>query len=57
MITVIKLKSDNFDCLVTKEVYAQIRLEMSSGDFGAHQAYEVEVEDFSEVCTELEYYE
>lgn len=39
--TVIKLNSDNFEnTLMTFEVYSEIRLQMSSGDFGCH-GYEI----------------
>jgi len=39
----IKLKSDNFNCLVTESAYKVIRLQMSSGDFGSHTADTLEV--------------
>lgn len=41
--TIIRLKSDNFDCFVSLEAYRVIRLQMSSGDFGAHRARSIEV--------------
>jgi hypothetical protein len=34
----IRLKSDNYDCYVAPEVYEDITLTMSSGDYGAHIA-------------------
>jgi len=43
MITVIRLKSDNYNCYVSPEVYREITLTMSSGDYGAHKAREIEV--------------
>lgn len=37
-ITVIRLKSDNFDCYVSEYAYKDISLQMSSGDYGSHRA-------------------
>lgn len=48
---VIKLKSDNFNCLVTKEAYKEIRLQMSTGDFHTHKAREVTVKNLNNVYT------
>jgi hypothetical protein len=40
-IRVFRVKSDNYDCWMSTEAYQSIRLEMSSGDFGAHTKREV----------------
>jgi hypothetical protein len=42
--TVIRLKSDNYDCYVSVDAYKSIRLEMSSGDFGSHKTRFLEVD-------------
>lgn len=52
MIKVIRLNSDNFqDELVTIEAYEEIRLQMSSGDFGAHTIKYEYVSSFENVIT------
>lgn len=48
---VIRLKSDNFEGLVTKEAYKYITLTMSSGDFGSHTKKIVEVKSLRDVTT------
>ncbi len=35
-ITVVHVKSDNFEGLMTFEAYSEYRLQMSTGDFHAH---------------------
>jgi hypothetical protein len=55
MKTVIKLKSDNFDCLVTPEAYNEIRLQMSTGDFGTHTHEYIRVESSKRVYTLEDY--
>jgi len=42
-ITVIRLKSDNYNCYVSIDAYKAITLEMSTGDYGSHQSREIEV--------------
>ena len=37
MIQIVRLKSDNFDCYMSLNAYHELRLEMSSGDFGVHK--------------------
>lgn len=47
MITMIKLNSDNFENTWMSEVaYKQVRLTMSSGDFGAHKAERITFDEF-----------
>lgn len=50
MIKVIRLHSDNFEgSLMTPEVYYEIKLQMSTGDFHTHKAEEIEVESYDGV--------
>jgi hypothetical protein len=42
--TIIRLKSDNFDCFVTYDAYCRITHTMSSGDFGSHKHRVLEME-------------
>lgn len=52
MIKVIRLNSDNFQNeLVTIEAYNEIRLQMSSGDFGTHTIKYEYVSSFENVIT------
>jgi hypothetical protein len=47
MITMIKLNSDNFENTYMSEVaYKQVRLTMSSGDFGTHKAKKITFDEF-----------
>jgi hypothetical protein len=51
-VKIFKLNSDNFqDALVTEEAYREIRLSMSSGDFGAHTKELVKVDSLDGVIT------
>ncbi len=51
-ITAVRVWSSNMDgILMTFEAYNELRLTMSSGDFGAHKAKVEQVEDFSGVVT------
>ena len=43
MITVIRLKADNYDCWVSEEAYQELRLLMSTGDFHTHRTKTLEV--------------
>jgi hypothetical protein len=50
--TVIKLTSDNFNNeYLTLEAYREVRLTMSSGDFGSHEYAVVEVDEEIPVIT------
>lgn len=48
---VIQIKSDNFDGLVTREAYEEIRLQMSTGDFHTHKHSTVTVDSLENVVT------
>ena len=48
---VYKVKSDNFEGLITKDAYKELTLQMSTGDFHAHTKRIVEVEDWENVTT------
>lgn len=43
IIKIIRLKSDNYDCYVSEAAYNEIRLQMSSGDYGSHVHKELTV--------------
>ena len=43
---VVRLKSDNFDCFMSELVYNEIRLQMSSGDFGTHRVKHLEIPSY-----------
>lgn len=48
MRTLILLKSDNFDKVwVTPELYKELTLQMSSGDFGAHRTKVLKITDIN----------
>lgn len=51
LITVIQLKSDNFNGLVSLQAYEEIRLQMSTGDFHTHKATKVQVSQRTKVYT------
>lgn len=40
-IRIFRVKSDNFNSYMSAEAYQSLRLEMSSGDFGAHKKREL----------------
>lgn len=46
--TILKLNSDNFNGLYTPEAYAEICLQMSSGDHGSHKAQAIVVPENSD---------
>ena len=51
LITVVQLKCDNFDGLVSIEAYEEIRLQMSTGDYHTHKAKKVRVPINSDIYT------
>ncbi len=54
-ILVVKLFSDNYNGeLMTIPAYRELRLQMSSGDFGSHRVEYEQVETFENVITTLE---
>lgn len=42
-ITVYRVYSDNFNCWMSAEAYAESRLQMSTGDFHTHRARAIEL--------------
>lgn len=57
-IKVLRVWSDNIDgILFTQDAYNELKLSMSSGDYGSHKIEDVEVEDYHGVVTLSDLYQ